>query len=401
MSYKKRVLFVDDDPDHLSGMKQIFHSMRELFTMEVASSGMEALEIMAEYPCDIIISDMQLPGMDGVKLLTTIKEQYPSTIRLMLTGQTDDESVLRTVGIVHQFLTKPYEPANLKGVLLRVSVLHNLLIDEQLKSIISSIDSLPSLPETYVKLQKIINDPDSSISDVGALIEKDLAMSAKILQLVNSAFFGLYKHIDSPSHAVNLLGLDTIKALVLGVEVFSKLQMKSELLSMDALFSHSMMVGTVAHKIAMELNVEKQVADDCFIAGILHDVGKLLLLVNMPEVYEQALAAVGPELNLHDAEKQILHVDHGVVGAYLIGLWGLPGPVVEAICFHHRLGEYREDLFSPTLAVHLADVFCHEFEPGQCVGAPPAINEEVIAALGLTGKMDTFKSIAKAVIDPS
>lgn len=399
MSYKKRVLFVDDDPDFLSGMKQMLRSMRNLFTMEVASSGMEALEIMAEHPCDIVISDMQMPGMDGAELLSTIKEQHPNTIRLMLTGRTDDESVLRTVGIAHQFLAKPYESANLKRVLLRVSVLHNLLSDEQLKSIISSIDSLPSLPATYAKLQKIITNPESSISDVGALIEQDLAMSAKILQLVNSAFFGLYKHVDSPSRAVNLLGLDTIKALVLGVQVFSELKTKSELLSMDDLFSHSMKVGTLAHKIALAMDVEKQVADDCFIAGILHDVGKLLFLANMPEVYEQALAAVGPKLNLHDAEKQILHADHGgVVGAYLIGLWGLPGPVVEAICFHHRLAEYPEDIFSPALAVHLADVLCHELEPGQCVGAPPMINEEVVTAVGLTEKMEELRSIAKDVI---
>ena len=399
MSYKKRILFVDDDPDLLSGMKEMLRPMRELFTAEVASSGMEALEIMAEYPCDIVISDMRMPGMDGVQLLSTIKEQYPNTIRLMLTGQTDNESVLRTVGIVHQFLAKPYESANLKRVLLKVSVLHNLLSDEQLKSIISSIDSLPSLPATYAKLQEIINNPESSINDVGALIEQDLAMSAKILQLVNSAFFGLYIHVDSPSRAVTLLGLDTIKALVLGVQVFSELKTKSKLLSMDGLFSHSMIVGTLAHKIALAMDVEKQVADDCFIAGILHDVGKLLLLANMPEAYERVLAAVGPKLNLHDAEKQLLHADHGVVGAYLIGLWGLPGPVVEAICFHHRLVEYPEDIFSPTLAVHLADVLFHELEPGQCVGAPPVINEEVLTAVGLTEKMEELKSIARDVID--
>jgi len=397
MSDKKHVLFVDDDPDILSGMKRMLRSMRKEFKLEFSQGGREALEVMAEHDCDIIVSDMRMPGMDGSALLGQIKEKYPHTIRLMLTGQADDESVLRTVGVAHQFLAKPCESEYLKLVLSKVSILHDLLSDEHLKSIISSVDSLPSLPETYAQLQQLINDPEASIGDIAALIERDLAMSAKVLQLVNSSFFGLYKHIDSPSRAVNLLGLDTVKALVLGVQVFSELKTQSKLLPASKLFSHSMVVGTLAHKIAVTVDVEKQMADDCFIAGILHDVGKLLLLAKIQERYEKALEMAGPELSLHAAEEQVLGADHGVVGAYLIGLWGLPGPVVEAICFHHRLEKYPEKGFNPALAVHLADVLYHELHPGG-IGAPPMINNKAVVEANLAERLEEFKSIAKEVL---
>jgi HD-like signal output (HDOD) protein len=98
------------------------------------------------------------------------------------------------------------------------------MADERLQKLVSKVDSLPSLPETYAKLQQVIKDPDSGLGDVAEVIEQDLAMSAKVLQLVNSAFFGIYKHIESPFRAVNLLGMDTIKALVLGVGVFSEMK---------------------------------------------------------------------------------------------------------------------------------------------------------------------------------
>ncbi len=391
---KKRVLFVDDEPDVLSGMRRMLRPMRTEFDMEFASGGQEALEVMSKQTCDIVVSDMRMPGMDGAELLTKIKRQHPNTIRLMLTGHADDEAILRTVGVVHQFMAKPCESEALKLVLSKVSVLHDRLSDDRLKSIISSIDSLPSLPENYARLQQVIADPDSALSDVGAIIEEDLGMSAKILQLVNSAFFGLYQHIDSPSHAVSLLGLDTVKSLVLGVQVFSEIKAKSKLLPLDELFSHSMAVGSIAHKIAQAVGAKKQLADDCLIAGILHGVGKLLLLANIPEEYEQVLTAVGPDTTLYDAERQILHADHGAVGAYLIGLWGLPGNVVEAICFHHRIQEYPQEGFSPALAVHIANVLHYELKPDTCIGACPVIDEEAVAKAGFGDRIDEFRAIA-------
>jgi len=221
---KTTALFVDDEPNILSGLKRMLRVMREQMDFYFAESGREALEILAGQRIDVIVSDMRMPGMDGATLLTTVQERYPHVVRIMLTGHADEEAILRTVGVVHQFLAKPAAPDSLKAVLLRACALQELMQNDQLKSLVTSLGKLPSLPAIYAELQRKLLDPDCSIGEVAAIIEKDMAMSAKVLQLVNSAFFGLYKHIDSTIRAVNLLGLDTVKTLVLGVGVFEELK---------------------------------------------------------------------------------------------------------------------------------------------------------------------------------
>ena len=219
---KTTVLFVDDDLNILSGLKRMLRVMREQMDFHFAESGREALEMLAGQRINVIVSDMRMPGMDGAALLTAVQERYPHVIRIMLTGHADEEAIFRTVGVVHQFLAKPADPDALKAVLLRACALQKLMKNEQLKRLVTRLGKLPSLPAVYAELQRKIVDPNCAIGDVAAIIEKDIGMSAKVLQLVNSAFFGLYKSIDSPLRAVNLLGLDTIKTLVLGVRVFEE-----------------------------------------------------------------------------------------------------------------------------------------------------------------------------------
>lgn len=126
---KKRILFVDDEPNILSGLKRMLRSMRKEFDLQFAGSGIEALDSMAVHESDIVVSDMRMPGMDGAELLDIIQERYPSAVRIMFTGQADQESVLRTVGVVHQFLTKPCDSDLLRSVLLRAGTLHRFVSD--------------------------------------------------------------------------------------------------------------------------------------------------------------------------------------------------------------------------------------------------------------------------------
>ncbi len=389
---KKTVLFVDDEPNILSGLKRMLRPMRRAMNFEFAEDGPAALEVMAARKVDVVISDMRMPGMDGATLLATIQEQYPHAIRIMLTGQADDESVLRTVSVAHQFLAKPADPVQLKQVISRATALQDLMADERLKKVVSSIGSLPSLPETYARLQQVLRDPDGSLADVAAVIEQDLAMSAKVLQLVNSAFFGLFRHIESPARAVNLLGLDTIKALVLGVGVFTDMKAPpSRIFNVKTLWSHSMATAAFAKKIATLESEDRDLIDHAFVAGLLHDVGKLLLLSRMHGEYEQAVRmAMETSCSLLEAEQKIFGLSHGDVGGYLIGLWGLPGPVVESITFHHRLRDYPDPDFGPALIVHVADYISYRLEPGQCIGEQPCLDEEILDRAGMLDKTDQW-----------
>ena len=396
---KKTALFVDDEPNILSGLKRMLRSMRQEMDFFFAESGREALDILAGQHVDVIVSDMRMPGMDGASLLATVQEKYPQVVRIMLTGQADEDSILRTVGVVHQFLAKPADPEDLKEVLARACELQGLMKSDPLKSLVARLGKLPSLPSVYAELQKKLSDPDCSIGDVATIIEKDMAMSAKVLQLVNSAFFGLYKNIDSPARAVNLLGLDTVKALVLGVAVFSELTTApSKVFSVGMLWDHSVATAAFAKKIAQAETADKQVIDTAFIAGIMHDVGKLLLFSSFHDTYIQAVEMTREKhLFISQAEQQVFDADHGDVGSYLIGLWGLPAKVVEAIAFHHRLDAYPEPSFFPAVAIHAADVIYYELFPERSVGVPPPLNQSYLEKAGLIDNYQEWLELCRGM----
>lgn len=392
---KTKALFVDDEPNILSGLKRMLRIMREEMDFVFAESGQEALEILSSQHVDVIVSDMRMPVMDGATLLATVQEHYPHVIRIMLTGQANDEAILRSVGVAHQFLAKPADPNALKAVLLRGCALQKLLGNEQLKGLAARIGELPSLPEVYAELQKKLVDPNCSIGEVATIIEKDMAMSAKILQLVNSAFFGLYKNINSPVRAVNLLGLDTVKALVLGVGVFTEMKTApSQFFSVGNLWSHSMGTAALAKRIAMAETSDKQCIDTSFIAGMMHDVGKLLLFATLPDAFIQVVTVARQQgVSLRQAERQAFNADHADLGGYLMSLWGLPGSVVEAITFHHRLAEYPEPSFSPAVAVHVADVILHRQYPQTTVGAPPELSQGYLEQAGLADRLPEWTNL--------
>ena len=393
---RRRILFVDDDPHLLAGIRRLLHSLRDDFELHFATNGKEALEMMDGTAFDVVVSDMRMPGMDGAEFLRRVQELYPCTIRIMLTGQADEDAIMRTVGVVHQFLEKPSDPDLLKSVLIRASALYKLLADDKIKEIISRIESLPSLPDIYVRLQQTMISPDVSVAEVAAIIEQDMAMSAKVLQLVNSAFFGIFQPVESPARAVGLLGLDTIKGLVLGIQVFEGMKSSSRLFSLNKLMDHSMAVGTCAKKIAAVETDNKTMIDHSFIAGILHDIGKLVLASRMQEQFDQAIMLAREQnISLRDAELQIFHTDHGSIGAYLIGIWGLPGAIVEAIAFHHCLVEYPEQAFSAALAVHVADALYHE---NRHEGVAPGLNLEYLERLGLGSRIEVWRNICAELL---
>ncbi len=382
---KKTALFVDDEPNILAGLRRMLRSLRNEMDFFFAESGFEALEILAAQHIDVIVSDMQMPGMDGATLLATVQEKYPMTIRIVLSGQADEVPVLRAAGVVHQFLAKPTDPEKIKEVLKRACALQDLMKNKQLKAVVSRIGKLPSIPAIYVELKNKLMNPDCSVSDVASIIIKDMAMSAKVLQLVNSAFFGMYTNITSPLHAVTLLGLETIKAMVLGIGFFSTLHTtSSRTFSVDKLWDHCVLTAAFAKKIAQAETNNTQMINNTFIAGMMHDIGKLLLFSSLHEPYNQAIAMARKQYShLNQAEQQVFNSDHANIGGYLVGLWGLPGSVIEAVAFHHQLDDYPNPSFCPAVAVHAADVIYYELFPERSVGKPPRLNYGYLEQAGV------------------
>lgn len=395
----KKVLFVDDEPNILDGLRRMLRSLRNEFDMQFAGSGSEALKLMAGHRFDVVITDMRMPGMDGAELLKTIKEKYPHTIRIMLTGQADETSILSTVGVVHQFLAKPCSPDQLKTVLVQAGALQDILSDGSLKDLISQIGSLPTLPTTYARLQKALASPDVEIADIGKIIERDIAMSAKILQLVNSAFFGIYTKVESPARAVSLLGLDTIKALVLGLEIFTQIKIPKDIFPVETLWSHSLTVGKIAKAIAAGEGNDKDLLSNAFLSGILHDIGKLVLVSHLPDKYRQVIDLAWEEnITLPEAELKVFGVGQAAVGAYLIGLWGFTQPIVEAIGFHPALDRYPTVAFTPALAVHVANILYYKHNPEEVIGRNEELYLPALEKLGLLEKMAEWQGMCAEIM---
>ena len=392
---RKTILFVDDEANILAGLGRMLRGLRQSMDLQFAASGEQALAVLAAQPVDVFVTDMRMPGMDGATLLGLVQERYPQVIRIMLSGQADRDSVLRTVVTVHQFLTKPTTPETLKEVLTRACALQDLLADAQLKALISRLGSLPSLPALYAELQRRLQDPDCALNDVARVIEQDLGMCAKVLQLVNSSFFGLPRTIDSPARAVSLLGLDLVRALVLSAGVFTELRpVGRQVLRVEELQAHSLDVARCARLIATAESGHKEVADNACIAGMVHDAGKLLLAASLPGEYADVLGLAREQGQAcWQAERQVLAADHGLVGGYLLGLWGLPGPVVEAVTLHHRLEDDPEPSFSPALAVHAADALCHQLRPGTDGLARPELNTALLERAGLLDRVDRWLAL--------
>jgi HD-like signal output (HDOD) protein len=214
----------------------------------------------------------------------------------------------------------------------------------------------------YLKIQNELASPDSSINRVADVIEQDPAMTAKILQLVNSAFFGIPQQISNPATAVNLLGLDTVQAVVLSAHAFSQFDKVPSCIDLERMWHHNTLVGNLSHQIAKAEGSDNQTCSDAKVAGMLHDVGKLVLLTNLPEEYVR-LHELATELkgNLSELERLEWGATHAEVGAYLLGLWGLPESVVKAVALHHSPSDRPGEAFSAIPAVYAANAFAHEF----------------------------------------
>lgn len=333
----RRVLFVDDEPNLLAGLRRMLRGKRDVWEMEFAEGGEAALALMAQSPVDVVVSDMRMPGMDGAQLLAEVRRSHPRTARIILSGHADRASIISAVGPTQQYLAKPCELDALVAVLDRVLSVRDLVVDERLREILGGVDSLPKPPHVYEEMLALATDPDCRLEDVVSVIERDVATSAEVLRLVNSAFFCLPSRVDDLARAVSLLGLETIQALAIAGAVFSAGGAVPDGIDVRDLSDRGLLVATVSRRLASAEGWPRQGVGDAFFAGMLHEVGLLVLARHFPDALRTlraGRAARGERCDLHEqAQRQ-----RGLFGctatdasAYLLGMWGFSEPVVEAI----------------------------------------------------------------------
>lgn len=365
--------------------------------MRFSTSSAEALEILSAEPFDVIVSDLRMPQMDGAQLLAEVKRLHPQVVRIILSGQVEQETTFKSVQLAHQSLSKPCDVDILKHTLNKLFGLRNLLEDESIKRIVSQIETLPSLPAIYTEVINELHAADPSVKKIGDIIATDLAMTAKILQVVNSAFFGLVRKINNPKEAVMLLGTETIKALVLSVKIFSEFnQKKFTWYNFDELFNHSMSVSMFAQTISKEERLDQYLVNNALMAGMFHDLGKLILVTNFQEAYQKILIAAQHEgQHLWELENNQFGTSHAEIGAYLMGLWGLDYPVIEAIAYHHCPGKSLAASTGLLTAVHFGDAYDRLKMTKDSAGELKQLDRGYLDNLGVGHRVDDWQIVCQ------
>ena len=395
----KRILFVDDEPRLLEGLQRMLHAQRTQWEMAFANSGAEALALLAASPFDVVVTDMRMPVMDGAQLLGRVREKYPNVIRIVLSGYFETEAALRAVPVAHQFLAKPCEPEKLRQAIERTCDLIAILPDEAVRRVVGAIGQLPSLPRTCASLMAALQKPDVPLEEIGRIIEQDVGITAKVLQLVNSAFFGLVREIPTVRMAVSYLGLETLKHLVLSAEIFRTFHPKRTIpgFSLEDLQDHS----RLAARIAGRLPAPKDVLSAAVVAAVLHDTGKLVLATRMPQQFEQALrVSLKDGRPVYVVEHELMGTGHAEIGAYLLGLWGLPSSVVNAVCRHHQppIPETAGAGLDVLSITHIADALANDGARGKPGDAPPGyslLNLEYLTRLGIADQLAGWRRMAE------
>lgn len=402
MSPLKKVLFVDDDTNILDGLRRMLHSMRHEWGMGFAKSGYEALELLAKEHYDVIVTDMEMPEMNGLSLLKEVERQYPEVIRIVLSGQIDRETILKSVNPIHQYLSKPCDKETLVSTISSVFLFNQIINNNEIKSLVTKLETLPSYPTHFNNLLKELQSPDISLKRIGEIITKDVGMSAKILQLVNSAFFGVRRHISSPQHAVNLLGLGIVRALVISTHIFRIFeQIKSKVLSFDILWYHSFQVGKIANLIAKSELSSQKLVDFAFISGLLHDIGKLVLSTVLSDEYAVTFDhAKKHHLPLFQSEIEIIGLTHEQVGAYLLSLWGFSIDTVVAVAFHHNPSRYISNTIHPLTVLYIANILEHKTYPDSSLSNLYKMNTDYLGKLDLSDKISVWeKNIREEILN--
>lgn len=337
MQARPRVLFVDDEPHLLAGLRRSLHTLRVGWELSFAESGAQALELLAAQPCDAVVSDMRMPGMDGAQLLGEVQRLHPATVRIVLSGEAERSAVLGAAAATHQFLAKPCEAEAIVAVIERALDVRRTLTDPALRELIGGVSHLPALPAIYHELAQATARPDCTVETVAAILAKDVATCVEVLKLTNSAFFGIPRRIDSVAQAVSMLGLDIIQALVVTGSAF-RTASPAPGLDQQGLQRRALQRTAVVRRVAATEHWPVPDTSSVALAAMLLDVGALVLARGRPEVtaeFRRVLAqddvlATDPTAR-RDLQRELFGCSVPEASAYLLGLWGFSQRVVHMV----------------------------------------------------------------------
>jgi len=392
----KRILFVDREPHVLGGLRSILDATSDPWSIDFCTRGQDALARLDAKPYDAVVSELQMRDIDGLAFLKHVRETHPDVVRIVLSVHSDKEAFVRSTGVAHRFIAKPCEADALRGVLARAFSLREHMSEPRLKELVGSIDALPTVPRAYVEMAHELGRPAPDLSRVADAISRDVAMTAKVLQIANSSYIGLSQPVTSPKQAVSILGLNTVSGLVLAAQVFGSADSARHSFPMDRLIDHSLRTGFLAAAIARTEEQPDSAIEDAQIAGFLHDCGKIVLVAKFEAPYTRLLTFAAEKcVPLWQVEKDLIGATHQQVGGALMEVWGLPHPILEPVAFHHSPAECPGSGFSPLIAVHVANHFEKRIIGALADEGADPLDKGDIERLGLTHRLPVWKQICE------
>jgi HD-like signal output (HDOD) protein/CheY-like chemotaxis protein len=327
-----RILFVDDEPRMLAGLRRLLRSRQRTWTMHFVESADDALELMDREPVDVIVSDFRMPGLDGGQLLAEVRRRHPDTARLILSGQTAEWEMIRVISIAHQFLTKPCGPEDLVAAVERALRLRHELGGDRVRATMAGIDTFLVAPGALHDLLEALDSPESDVRVMAGVLEKDAGLAAGVLQQVNSLLSTRRRPITSLEEALEEFGIHTIRSLALWDEIVRSFPLPDDLAGdwLARLNAHALETAQLARRLAAP-----SARDDAFCAGLLHECGQLVFAVCRPDVFAAHLRLRDRDARLLvEIEQETFGVTHAQAGAYFLSLWGFPQDTVEATARH-------------------------------------------------------------------
>jgi HD-like signal output (HDOD) protein/ActR/RegA family two-component response regulator len=394
----RRILFVDDDELILRSIERVLkrHAAESSWELSFVNDGESALRRLEQLPFDVVLADAQMPRMSGTALLRRVRENDPGIVRILLSGHTGLEVLRTALPYAHQFITKPCEAHVLRSTLDSACGIRSILDRPELRQLVGGSNELPSAPRTYVEITNALTNPNASARTVADIVERDIALSARVLQLVSSGLYGLARPVTSIGGAVSFLGIEMIKAIVLSVEVSKMFPVAQAIpdFSIDAIQRRS----SAAARLAKRLLGHESSGDSVLIAGMLQDVGQLVLAARSPQRFSIALqASARSKVPLYEAELELFGATHAEIGGYLLGLWGLPARLVQTVARHlepddkSRTFDAAAALYAANLLSANPDVPALEEVPARTI----AIDLRYLRALGVAHQLDDWRRIAR------
>jgi HD-like signal output (HDOD) protein len=383
----RRILFVDDDARLVDTLRLRLQGSRRGWDVVLATSAEDAFRQLDRDTPDVVVSGLQLPASDGLQFLRAVAERWPHAVRIALSSTEDPRDGIRLLPLTHQHLARNSPLQQIEQVIERCLKLQDVLSQPALRGLIGRIRQLPAQPRVFARLQVVMANESVSSREVGRIITSDAVITAKVLQIANSAFFRRARRITNIEQAVLYLGFSGVRNLVLCAEVFARWpgKLAHAPLDLELLQLHVQRVAAVASA----LMAGTRWSDDSILAALLHDIGYWVLIQECPAELEQAIElAIAEGIPMHAAETRVLGASHAEVGAYLLGLWGLPYPVIEAVAHHHAPERPRAAQFDVLAALAVAIALSGTDDTDAFRSGPP--RSEVVGPQYLVGLDSPF-----------